>query len=419
MKSSSFAAALVLSLLTVNASGAEPLTLALKSGNEVRRAFEANPSLKTTDAASELATVLHAGQRAFEWIKVINQARPAGQKPLSYSDPSTTTNPTMEHPKIYNAAIALQMYADISAKMPLAYRTLIEGSMPLPSTAPVNDADFIALGLKTTMAYDTGVRWIMMQDYLSYYETQKVADVRGYYFFANLVDRDIKLKDFANLLPIVQQQFNEWLIDLCMNGEDPTAFDLAACEKEVQQNETAGTLPAYYASKVAHAQKLWDSFYTLDDESIRTDLTWTSKEPDVLHYPFLQPVNPVTLAYLRDNVEDEWKLGSWHLKLDFTTQDSSPALSRLEYQPNITPHEEPNKIVMDENEPLTEYLTQWTIRHEFGHLLGFKDCYVEFYDAKAKVMINYPLDPSNLMCSRRGHLQRQHVDVLKAAYFKN
>jgi hypothetical protein len=72
---------------------------------------------------------------------------------------------------------------------------------------------------------------------------------------------------------------------------------------------------------------------------------------------------------------------------------------------------------MDENEPLTEYLAQWTIRHEFGHLLGFKDCYVEYYDTGLKAMVNYPLDPTNLMCSRLGHLQPQHLEVLKAAYF--
>ena len=76
-----------------------------------------------------------------------------------------------------------------------------------------------------------------------------------------------------------------------------------------------------------------------------------------------------------------------------------------------------NTITMDKNTPLSEYDMQWTIRHEFGHVLGFRDCYIEFYDSRVKQMISYQLDITNLMCSRRGKLQESHYLEMKKNYF--
>jgi hypothetical protein len=74
---------------------------------------------------------------------------------------------------------------------------------------------------------------------------------------------------------------------------------------------------------------------------------------------------------------------------------------------------------MDENRNIQDYDVKWTIRHEFGHILGLPDCYVEFYDAKKAVMIDYQIDITNLMCSRRGHLQAKHYEELKRNYYKS
>ena len=95
-------------------------------------------------------------------------------------------------------------------------------------------------------------------------------------------------------------------------------------------------------------------------------------------------------------------------------------MAKLEFEPGTTPHVNGagDTITMDANQALNEYDSTWTIRHEFGHVLGFPDCYVEFYDEEAGLMINYQIDTSNLMCSRRGHLQDKHFQQLKKHYFK-
>jgi hypothetical protein len=73
---------------------------------------------------------------------------------------------------------------------------------------------------------------------------------------------------------------------------------------------------------------------------------------------------------------------------------------------------------MDANTPLTEWDVQWTIRHEFGHVLGFVDCYLEFYDPSEKAIVTYQLDIDHLMCARSGRMQKSMYDVLKQYYLK-
>jgi len=56
--------------------------------------------------------------------------------------------------------------------------------------------------------------------------------------------------------------------------------------------------------------------------------------------------------------------------------------------------------------------------HEFGHILRLPDCYLNFYDVKEQKVTYYELDPSNLMCSHTGTLNKDVYKELKRAYKK-
>ena len=78
-----------------------------------------------------------------------------------------------------------------------------------------------------------------------------------------------------------------------------------------------------------------------------------------------------------------------------------------------------NTITLDANTPTDEYSVQWTLRHEFGHLLGFKDCYLEFYDHVEKQFVNYQLDLTDIMCSEAGNFTAHHSSELRRVYLPN
>ncbi len=66
-------------------------------------------------------------------------------------------------------------------------------------------------------------------------------------------------------------------------------------------------------------------------------------------------------------------------------------------------------ISLDVDDVKDEYLLKKIFAHELGHLLGFNDCYVEYYNEKSKEIIYYEMDDENLMCSINGLISSGHI----------
>ena len=163
-------------------------------------------------------------------------------------------------------------------------------------------------------------------------------------------------------------------------------------------------------------QAKWDELFLITAK--RDDIVWKSNSSHLLKTPFTNPKSQEVLNFLKVNIEEEWRWGKWALNLDFI--EGGYETTHIVFSPGATPHVNSlagSTITMDANQSLAEYHVRWTIRHEFGHTLGFPDCYVEFYDTSTQEMISYQVDTSNLMCSRRGKLQEKHYNELKRVYY--
>jgi hypothetical protein len=75
-----------------------------------------------------------------------------------------------------------------------------------------------------------------------------------------------------------------------------------------------------------------------------------------------------------------------------------------------------NLITMDQNMPLWLEQVEATMIHEFGHVLGFPDCYVEFWSESEQGFVYYTLDPANRMCALSGETLPLHAEALERAY---
>jgi hypothetical protein len=357
----------------------------------------------------KLKPVLDLGKRNLDFLKYLNSKRdPAHQ--ISLTSAATEPASPIESPKFYNVAIAYQAYVDLLKALPAPLAQVLTGTGSFPDQLPIPEADYITWGLRTDRVYQTAARWLTLKPYLPQYAAARQDDVRGFYFLNQDPERATKLSHWQQLDAKTQAQYSVWLVEVCNNSAE-----LQACRRQLDSLIKANKdLNEFYDRYAAYSKTHYDSYFTLAWP--RKDITFSKAHPEVLRIPFIDPGNPRILGYLKDNIEDEWRWTGWNLRLDFG-QGNQATTSHIRWATGVTPHvEPPNTIVMDENQPISEYESQWTIRHEFGHILGFPDCYVEFYDVDQAVMISYQLDITNLMCSRRGHLKQTHVDELKRVY---
>ncbi len=352
-----------------------------------------------------------AGEKLALWLKTINQER-SPEHQIRLTSPGTRSGIPIETPSIYGPKQITETLGNLKKTLPAEILQVVYGTTPVSSNFSGTEEDFIKNARKVDHLYQTSVRWASsIKPWLSWYKSAKALDVRGHYFLNKIIDLDAKLQNFAALPEAEQNTLKEHLIGLCRNSRRTQS----ECEQSFVGSRSSNQILGYKKRYWATSQAVWDSFFKITDP--RSDVTWTSANPNHMEVTFKDPSNNRVRDFLQDNIEDEYKFGDWHLGMTFN--DGRSGTSYVEFQPNVTPHVTGgNVVVMDANAPLEEYEVQWTIRHEYGHILRLPDCYVEFYDDVIESVVNYQLDISDLMCSRAGNMNERIYLELKRAYLK-
>ena len=383
---------------------------------EVLERLEARGQLSILKSGT-LQPILAFGKRNLEWLDVINRARPDGQK-LELSTAATQVGYPIDSPSESNATLVLAKYNALRSEMPATLLAVLDSSAPLSAALPVDDATYLGFARRADRVYQQASRWLLEEPFLFQYVSQSRRDIRGYYSLAKEADLDRKLTDWNSLDVATRDRLTPWLIGQCRNQGNLPPQCTSEFTLSVQHE---GNAKAFFQKYLGVAKRTYDSFFAI--QGARTNLSWTATDPNVMHYPFESPASAEIQSWLKDNIEDEWRVGAWNLRLEFQPSHSSPAsTTHVVFVAGATPHVNGlggSEITMDANRNIQEYTSRWTIRHEFGHTMGFPDCYLEFYDEDREVMIQYQLDVDNLMCSRRGHLHQIHFDELKKSYFQN
>lgn len=351
------------------------------------------------------------GGRLAQWIAHVNSSR-------SESEAIRLTNPTIrrgipvDKPSIYSDKTVEAEMEKLAVEMPKLMSDVLNGAA-FPSELPLPDEEFILLARRVDRNYQSAARYKSLLPWMSHYRQAKAKDIRGYYYVRSKNYTAQDMNRFETFEEDEKQRIREAMVGMCMNTPRAT---LASCKSNIERAEREGSLAGSFATYSTRSVSIWNAFFDIPNYAIRSDVTHT--DPNLMVVPFNTPSVPKFIPYLKDNVEAEFKFNDWKMVINFGEFRNGP---RLTFKPGVTPHVTGlggNEIVMDSNQPIEEYASQWTIRHEFGHVVGLPDCYHEFYDDDLKSFVNYQLDTTDIMCSRAGDMNERIYKELKRAYHR-
>lgn len=389
-----------------------PIELTSKEYHRLWQQFQSRHAALSTPLAidKDSATSIQAGERLFQWIRLVNQHR-SEDNALRLTSEETRHGYPIEKPSIYGPTQISQGLKFLQQTLPKSMQDVLYNDEDMNQNLPLPDEIFIAYARMVDHLYQTSVRWeTVMKPNIDWYKAQKSRDVRGYHTLLNTADLDEKLDNYAQLDKTTQATIFNAMIQLCINDHQSEQ----SCKKQFSQAQAAQALLDYKQRYWAIAKANWDSFFKISHP--RTDIDWTESSPGKMTVYFTSPEDNAIEYWLKTNVEDEYRFGPWSLEMQFTPADQYSSV--LRFEPNITPHVSGgNTIVMDRNTDLNEYEVKWTIRHEYGHILRLPDCYLEFFDEDQGAAIQYQLNTSDLMCSRAGNMNERIYLELKKNYF--
>ena len=368
-----------------------------------------NKSLSAEDPAIEAS--LKLGDRLSKWISIINSSRPVDAA-IRLTSAQTRRGIPIESPSIYSPSIIKSAAEKILAELPEEMKTVITTNGEFPTSIGIDDETFIKHARLIDRNYQSAARYKSVNAYRSQYISAASEDVRGYYYLTKNNITAEQLKDSSSIARDQVPAIKDALTKICLNAHTDS---LAGCRKKIETSFMNNTLASTYNNFFPAAKSNWNNFFVIPSYAKRSDVNWFS---NTLTVPFNTPSIAKFIPYLQDNIEDEFRFKDWKLRINFGSYVLGP---RLVFQPGVVPHVNGlggNQIVMDSNQPIEEYESQWTIRHEFGHVLGLPDCYHEFYDTTLDAFVNYQLDTTDLMCSRAGNMKERIYQELKRSYIK-
>lgn len=358
-----------------------------------------------------LDAILDLGKRNLDWVDAINKTRPLTGK-LELSTPETQAAIPIDQPRYTNRNTIQSAFNDFKAKSAPAFSQVLFGAVGLPtSTNGMSDDAFLEHARAFDRVYQSASRWLLQEPYLSQYAARKRDDIRGYFFLSRISNVERLLEGWMGLSNDEKARFAEWLAGICANSGGSLESCQATLSKTIERERNP---ISYFNHYMGGAKEKFLSYFRVQNP--RRDATWGAGGSTFV-VPFKLPNTDVIARWLKFNVEDEWRVQGFKLVIEF--KPSGFGMTSVVFAPGATPHVNGlggNTITMDSNRSIEEYSSRWTIRHEYGHTLGFPDCYVEFYDSGRGMMVNYQIDTTNLMCSRRGHLLPIHVTELRRAY---
>ena len=146
---------------------------------------------------------------------------------------------------------------------------------------------------------------------------------------------------------------------------------------------------------------LWEHFFSISTDQSKVDFICQKKQNKFQLIVSMYEADLDNHQMIKEAIESYWQSEEIKVVVSFINQKREDAL-KLKWVDSYSSYvdsNDPSTIVLgSKNE---NHFFKKILSHEFGHILGFNDCYAEFMD-EAGQLVYYELNGHNLMCSLNG-----------------
>ncbi len=398
---------------------AEVTPFFLMSAHDARQATQGMPE------GERLRQIVEYGTAAVQWFDQLQSALPLAEREQFWRRADMAgREPTPERPRMSTSAMIITAFEQATAEAPLGMREALEkifqeGAVPRELPEGVTRQDATSWLKRIHRAYSTASRFLALYPGRDH-RTQRTRDFRPILKVRN--ERTAWEDIFSNWSTQAPHQKRESLaiLEQACAVADFYNRDGSTCRAEL------GRLNEVYFDW--QARLIFGRVLDLLDRALDSRFKIQSPYPFALIEALenglslkfsIFSTNEAVFHWMTRTVNTGW---SWpnevRVELYEATQRATQTVNLL-WRPGALPSVNAiggNLITMDQNLPLWLEQSEATMIHEFGHILGFPDCYVEFWSEAEHAFVFYTLDPSNRMCALSGKTLQSHFESLKENY---
>ena len=206
------------------------------------------------------------------------------------------------------------------------------------------------------------------------------------------------LETMMNLSKEEEDFVEERTLKLC-KAFDPSDVNCRAQYTLRKKNKTIPSLVALYQKKFE--EERYQKLFRLRESHL---MFQCQKNEDVTIMTLKvhsQKIDAESLRILTDFVSESWSRENFELNIELVDVMGSDVIEILPSTTGVSyvPDNNNRKVFLSQQ---LDFETQKKIlAHEFGHVLGFPDCYTEFFDNQTKELVYYEIskEDTNIMCS--------------------
>ena len=375
-----------------------------------------------TPGATELRGIINMGARLLEWVDVLQKELPVDEREQIWRRIDRVGHePTPDHPMYYNERIILENFNNVIATTPEAILEVLRARTALPTSPPTGfDLKTLVDHLRPIHAsYSRTSRWLVLYEW-RYSLKKNNRDFRG---VLKVIEAEARLTEMSGKwAQLSEAERTDFVNTLSLACPMTSGTSESSCRSKgaplITAPDKGGQAQTWLAEITAKSKRELGSRF-----GVRSTHYGVGTSTNGGYHEIQMPTYGIeadVFSWIQERVDEAWAFkNSVGVKL-FSVATPSRGAVKVRWEKGALPNVNGiagDVITMDSNTPKWLDHTQTVMRHEMGHVLGFTDCYTEFWDESLGAFTYYSLDPSDAMCALSGEYLERHRDALLKGYF--